>query len=150
MKKELFDLKEEDLNNYPIWYFPMNEDEEYGDTIIKPVDNKEFLDLDYQIIVKTTFEDKKRNKFIGFISWGVPEGIEYIQPTIINGENYISFWNGIRKPEINEEKLFKRIFNYESLPIKFVSENVMGLKSISGTLEGLYYYDEEYNIKHVF
>ena len=142
--KSLFDLTIEDLNQNPIWYFPMEESVIDGETFIAPVESEKILDMDYEIIVKTIFICNSKKEYTGYIYWGNPRLIQFLKPTIIINDLNIDFWNGIRRPDNTKQVI--ELLGEKAFPICYISENVMGLESIKGILDGLYYLDSLNNI----
>lgn len=146
--KKLYDLTKSDLEEFPIWYFPM--DELFGDELsIMPFLEGSALEYNYQMIVKTEFMDSDGVGYIGYIYWRGTNIINECQPTLFLDENNcISFWNGIVKPkwecEGEKQQSLRKV-----LPISFKSEECGGLEAIKGVLLGLYYFDERRNISYI-
>jgi hypothetical protein len=58
----------------------------------------------------------------------------------------MSFWNGMFEPGDDEFEQAKGVLSNKSFPMKFKSEDMLGLYPIIGTLEGIYYLDGDDNI----
>tara|TARA_B100001248_G_scaffold261982_1_gene255377 strand:+ start:7442 stop:7894 length:453 start_codon:yes stop_codon:yes gene_type:complete len=138
MLKEIYDIKLSDLIEYPVWYFPM------GDCIedqVKPALTQEDVDS-YKTLVRTTFETNDKIKHGGYIYWMKSEEICYLQPFLFFENLALCFYLPF-PPDEEDLSYFKNLFPKESWPIKFESEEHFGLKSIKGSLEGLYYLGED-------
>ncbi|MEZ9548041.1 MULTISPECIES: hypothetical protein [Vibrio] len=138
---EIYDLTRSDLEQHPVWYFPM--DDTVGDELtIKPLKGDDKKN-DYQLIVRTSFTANDGTHFVGYIYWCRPENIESIQPVVfVNDEDCITFWNGVTQTGWDDYgKEQKKMRN--KLPLKYSSDAFNGLESLSGVLEGLYYLNDE-------
>lgn len=147
MKKQLQELTIRDLEKFPIWYF-VGEDEENSDELtIKPASQNETKD-DTSIIVRCTFKDKKNRQYTGYINWQAPFSVDATQPVLLlEDKTEISFWYGIVLPNEETIDIIKEKMGEDFFPIAFQSVSVFGLRSISGNLEGLYYYDDNDEIR---
>ncbi|MDA0120800.1 hypothetical protein [Vibrio sp. T11.5] len=80
---------------------------------------------------------------MGYIYWNNPNNVEDVKPVVfVNNEDCVTFWNGIVEAnwsDYGEEQKELR----SKLPLKYSSETVQGLESLSGKLEGLYYFKDE-------
>lgn len=142
MDKQISELVLSDLDAIPVWYFPMDDTVE-DETTIRPFAQENTINVDVQVIVKTIFTDKDNKNYKGYIYWGEPARVEYLNPVIyLTNFEPIAFWYGVAKPTLNE--INKKLFS--KFPINFVSEGHFGLKPIEGILHGLYYLDEEHNV----
>lgn len=138
MDKQVYDLTVEDLKSKGAWYFPMDESVE-DEWTVRPLLAAED-ESDAQIIVRTRFEATDGAVFLGYIYWVGEQTVNYRQPNMFVGDECVSFWNGLREPHWDhysqQVQALRGVF-----PIRYVSEALMGLPSLSGTLEGLYYVD---------
>lgn len=145
-EKQLYEITAKDLINHPIWRFPMNETVKNELTISPCLDKKVDL-LSEKIIVKATFFCSNSKKYIGYIYWAPePHDIKVIQPNLIfNDDTNLCFWGGIRKLSWNDfnidTDLIKKMF-----PISYASEPCQGVPPINGNIDGLYYFDDIFNV----
>ncbi len=147
MDKQLYDIELNDLDDNPVWIFPMDDSVEDEETV-RPVTDKAQLE-DIQVIVKTIFEDQTGLKYSGYIYWGEPKKVEYLKPVMFfdeSGESGIAFWNGMIEKENSDFDHAKDILSSESLPIRFESVEAFGLYPIKDELEGIYYIDSNDNV----
>ncbi len=146
LEKQVYDLTKNDINQHSAWYFPMDDSVE-DELTVRPFNSGE-LSGDFQIIVRTVFADSKGKEYVGYIYWSDPDTIENIKPVLfVDNDNCITFWNGIIKPSwldygSVQQKIKKR------LPLTYKSDVIANLHALSGTLEGLYYIDDNGNIRY--
>lgn len=146
-KKQIHEIKKEDLIEYPIWHFSIDDDEEDDELTVRPFTGGNALIEADRLVIRTVFKDNNGNKYLGYIYWGTPKEIFYLLPTMfVNNTDCITFWNGNCKSlSWDTYKLPQRkIKNY--LPIKFESEEHAWLEKINGILGGLYYRNERDDI----
>ena len=138
--KKLIDIGPTEIQQCPVWVFPTDDQE----TVI-PAESSDDLE-DYQIIVRCYFHTNKSKEYVGFIYWGRPNTVEYIQPCMFfdeTGESGIVFWNGMLKPSDEYIARVKMHLSEDDFPITYQSEPVLGLEQLEGTLEGIYYLAED-------
>ncbi len=141
MDKQIYDLTEDDINQHPAWYFPMDETVE-DELTVRPVDDLHELG-DVQIIVKTKFSDSQGNKYVGYIYWNTPSTVEDLKPILFTGNNEcITFWNGIVKSTWSNYSPAQQSIK-GCLPVQYKSYGLEHLHSLTGVLKGLYYYDDK-------
>ena len=142
MSKKITDLNEEDVSNQPVWYFPMDESIEDGDLIVEPLLELTMPADNYQMIVKSTFTDSNQVKYMGYIYWAREGSITSWHPCVFLQGEPLYFWYGLGTPSHKDINLLKKI----ALPITFESFDVLNLDLISGEIEGLYSYNENFEI----
>jgi len=134
IQKQVYDLTKEDLERFPVWYFPMDATVD-DEMTVRPYPTDTSLGSDFQVIVRTHFATKDGRRFLGYIYWGYPHDVKYLQPVMYAPGCCVTFWNGLVKPSdeylIRLDKLMPEFF-----PISFKSEEIHGLPSIYGVLEG--------------
>jgi len=146
LDKQVYDLEKEDLIEHAVWFFPMDDTVE-GELTVRPLQDYD-LAMSHRLIVKTLFFDSEGYSYVGYIYWSQPNVIEDVQPVLFTGgnEGCITFWNGVVDPYwkdyIDEQQELKK-----RLPITYQSESLEGLEALSGTIEGLYFIDENHNIQ---
>lgn len=57
MQKQIWDIKESDIENYPVWIFPMSEDNNSDEATVRPVSHDEVTIQNTQIIVAAELID---------------------------------------------------------------------------------------------
>lgn len=102
MQKQIWDITKEDIENHPVWVFPMSEDVCSDEATVVPACEDDLNGLNSQVVVQCEAIDSKGTKYIGFMYWAKPVCIEHCQPTIWDGENSIGFWFGVQKPDISD------------------------------------------------
>jgi hypothetical protein len=141
IEKEIYELTREDLEQYPVWYFPMDDTVD-DELTIRPFEG-DCQTNDYQVIVRTTFISSDGTKYLGYIYWSSPNEVADVKPVLfVNNEDCLTFWNGMIEANWDdygeEQKELRKLF-----PISYSSDSVQGLESLSNKLEGLYYLDGE-------
>lgn len=139
--KQIYDLTVRDIEEHGVWYFPMDETVE-NELTVRPVRSRELIDIGYQIIVRTWFETRDGARYVGYIYWNNSSAIGHLQPVMfVRADECISFWSGMVDP--NWANYSSRLQIIRSvLPISFSSEVIFYLETISGTLEGLYSFND--------
>jgi len=140
-EKEIYELTRDDLDQYPVWFFPMDDTVD-DELTIRPFKG-DCQTNDYQVIVRADFVANDGTNYVGYVYWSNPNNIEYVKPVLfVNDEDCVTFWNGMIEANWDdygeEQKALRSQF-----PLKYSSEVVQGLESLSSKLEGLYYLDGE-------
>ncbi len=144
--KQIYDLTAQDINQYPVWFFPMDETVE-DELTVRPVIGA-CLEGDFQVIVRTTFTDSKALQYIGYIYWSTPKVIGHIMPVMFTGvEECITFWSGIRQPSWSVYSASQQRLK-DAFPIGYESDATVGLPSLTGTLKGLYFSNNN-NVQYI-
>jgi hypothetical protein len=140
-EKEIYKLTRDDLEQYPVWYFPMDDTVE-DELTVRPFEGNCQIN-DYQVIVRTVFFASDSSEYMGYVYWNSPNSIEDLKPVVfVNDEDCVTFWNGMIEANWDdygeEQKKLQSKF-----PLNYSSYTVQGLDSLSGKLEGLYYLEGE-------
>jgi hypothetical protein len=147
LDKQVYDLTADDINQYSVWYFPMDDSVE-DELTVRPVVGGT-LPGDYQTIVRAVFTSAKGKEFVGYIYWSDPKAIENIKPVLFaHNSGCITFWNGVIKPSWADCGPEQVALN-EQLPLAYKSESTPNLPTLLGVLEGLYYIDESDIIQYL-
>ncbi|MGI2184073.1 hypothetical protein ACRN9F_17810 [Shewanella oncorhynchi] len=138
--KQIYDLTEADLLDCPVWFFPMDETVE-DELTVRPGFKREDYYYDRQCIVRTRFETNSGESCVGYIYWGEPKVVENLKPTMFLRGECITFWYGMMAPSFDD---YSSVMNSPNkvFPIKFKSDEIDGLASIVGDLDGLYFIDD--------
>ncbi len=144
--KNITELTIKDLEQYPIWYLPG--EEEFGDEFsIKPA-TEEIVRKGFGLIIKTYFFSLNEEKYTGFIHLQEPYSLDSLQPSVILKNNYILyFWKGMFLPDNKTFRIIKKNTPDNFYPLKFKSIEKYDLKSHEGIIEGLLYYDKKKKIQ---
>jgi len=140
--KQIYELTKKDLQENPVWYFPMDESVEDEVSAI-PAETAEDIGNDLQIIVRTTFTTASDKKFIGYIYWNQTGAVEHLQPVILTDNGAITFWNGIIPPDDEYLEEVRTELGIPTFPTVFESEKIFNLSRIMGELEGIGYINDK-------
>lgn len=142
MKKNLFDLTEQDMEKNLIWYFPMSE--ETDELTVSTYDSE--MEENHLKIVAAYFISKENKKYIGYLYVSEYLSINDLKPVIIYGGENLNFWKGIRKPTLESLKKISLDFGENAFPFKYETlPNVLGFNA-KGSIDGIYFLDEEKKI----
>lgn len=137
MEKNINELTIDDFEISPVWYFSMDETVEDEDSIL-PASQTE-VDYEGLMIVRTDFVTDNNIKCMGYIYWENSSDITYAKPNLFINKEWISIHLGGFVSEDEIKLLLDKMTNF--FPISFKSREVFGLNSISGQIDGLYYFD---------
>jgi hypothetical protein len=151
IRKQVFDLKSEDLERHPIWEFALDEEGEEGQdeatvrpySVAGPANSAEGT-----LIVRARFTLADGTRMLGWITPPSEEfaGLGTIQPQIITSDGPVSFWYGVLKP--TREDMAR---NYEMLgrmadrifPVHYESDVEVVGGPVKGILKAFYYMELE-------
>lgn len=97
IRKQVTDLRPDDLAPYPIWEFALDEEGEEGqdEETVKPRPDLDRADPAEGIfIVRTEFVAADGTRFDGYASPHEEAHIFYTQPTIVTADGQVGFWFG--------------------------------------------------------
>jgi hypothetical protein len=145
--KQFNDLTIDDLNEYPIWEFvPEDDQNAIDETTIKG-----YLayseEIESMIIVRTKFILNDGSIFYGYVS---PEKkLELSQPALFVNDIFIFFWHGlIDSSRIETEKYYKVLDKKANdiFPVKWVTEVNTDMIN-NGEIEGFGFLDKHDGLK---
>lgn len=143
LEKEVYQLRKENFEEYPVWYFP-HDDTVEDETIVRPLTTESFDDLfDTKVfLIKADFTDNTGKVYPGCITWDPSDEIGFLQPTLFLDKEVVSFWFGMDKPDWEASSPDEQTLR-EKFPIRFDSLQLGKAYSRTGVLEGIYYIDIE-------
>ncbi|QVW24794.1 hypothetical protein KJF94_04205 [Pseudomonas hormoni] len=107
---------------------------------VRPVSSREVIEADFQIIVRTVFEGQDGSRYVGYVYWRASDHLGDLQPVVFVGAaGCVTFWSGMLEPAWSAYPLEMQALRLV-LPVSFTSEVLFEMASISGVLEGLYYF----------
>lgn len=140
LDKQVYDLTAEDLNQFPVWYFPMNETVE-DEATVRPLHGLEPNIDDLQIIVRCRFKTANGAIYLGYLYPGINE-IDLIKPMLWAGDLCVTFWNGMSEPSADYLQKVRESLPANAWPIRYESEPTECDAVMDGNLEGLYFIDD--------
>jgi hypothetical protein len=151
IRKQVYDLKVEDLEQNPVWEFALDEEGIDGqdEATVRPVSIRGIVDpAEGMVVVRAGFTLADGTIMYGYLTPPTAEfgGLGTIQPQIITPLGQVSFWCGILKP--TKKDLARR---YEQLartaekvfPVRFQSDVQVAGGPVSGVLDGFAYMELE-------
>ena len=150
IRKQVYELTQEDFAQHPVWEFALDEEGEEGqdEATVRPrSDLSEVTDCSQgDFVVATEFHLRDGSQFRGFVYAREEKGLGSVQPVIITDQGQLAFWHGAIRPEPGElrrayellGRLPDRVF-----PIRFHSLVVVGGGPIEGIVPGFLYLDDD-------
>jgi hypothetical protein len=144
IRKQIYDLTEQDLGEYPVWEFALDEEglEGQDEATVRPMLFQGSLDPDGEtFIVRSNFTLTDGTSFSGHLTMHPFEtsDLGFVQPSIVTRGGQVQFWCGTIAPSSEQlakfYKLLERIPS-QVFPLKFESNAPLNSKPIRGTLEG--------------
>lgn len=139
IRKQVYDLTLDDMNEFPIWEFVHGDgQEEDGDeATVRPALVK-LDDVERMCVAQACFTLADGSIMKGYASPGDIGSLGHIQPTILANGEQVPFWHGIRKPDqqwlaMAYQHLGKR--PDEVFPITFALD-VRTDRPVAGTIPG--------------
>ena len=142
MDKNINDITPNDLMEHQAWYFPMDDSVE-SEEIVRQMPNDRGPD-DCRFILRTDFIDQSSRIFLGYLYWGKPALIEYLQPVLFlapDGNKGLAFWNGMRPPKLSDFEQARGTLDAKSFPITYRTVRWPQTDVLEGVLEGIYFLD---------
>jgi hypothetical protein len=137
--KQVYELTKVDLEENPLWYFPMDGSNGGDEMSVCPVTSEMSLPVAYQMIVRSKFYATHGAVFPGYVYWSAGQRVSDWKPTMWIGDVVVTFWNGIVPPDASYLARVHERLAPQSWPIVFTSESVRGLISTTGTVDGVYF-----------
>jgi hypothetical protein len=144
IRKQVYELSLDDLSEYPVWEFALDEEGEEGqdEATVRPHEVSGALDpSDGMFVVSASFTLADGSKMLGYLTPPVQgDGtIGTLQPIIVTPHGQVGFWCGIMSP--SSEQLVK---SYGSLgrdadrvfPLQFESQVELVGGPVRGCLSG--------------
>ena len=130
IRKQVYELTLDDLNEFPIWEFALDEEGEEGqdEATVRPYKISGKLNpSDGMFVVRATFTLADGSKMQGYLTPPIQgaDGLGTLQPIIIIKRGQILFWYGVLAPDAqrlaqNYEKLGRS--PSEIFPVKVTSD----------------------------
>jgi hypothetical protein len=102
IRKQVYKLTLQDIDNYPIWKFALDEEGIKGqdEATVKPCIDIHIADPNKDIFfVKTEFIANDGSKFFGCCTPSNENNLSTIHPIIITSNGQVNFWYGRMKPK---------------------------------------------------
>jgi hypothetical protein len=130
IRKQVYDLTLDDLNEYPVWEFALDEEGEEGqdEATVRPYGALDKLNpSDGMFIVRAKFTLADGSQMHGCLTppSSKDDGLGVLQPVIITKDGQILFWCGVIEPNANDlAQSYKKLGRHPSeiFPIKVISD----------------------------
>jgi hypothetical protein len=102
IRKQVYDLRPSDLETFPIWEHPLDEEGEPGqdEATVKPrPDLGEADPGEGLLVVRAEFVARDGTKYDGYVYPSFDFDLSSIQPTIVTAEGQVNFWHGAFAPK---------------------------------------------------
>lgn len=143
-RKQVYDLTLDDLFDYPVWEFALDEEAKDGqdEATVRPYDAPEALDpSDGMFVVLASFVLADGSKMQGYMTPPSADSADLgtIQPIIVTERGQVGFWCGIVSP--SSEQLIQRYKRLDRdarqvFPLTFESQVQLVGGPARGSLEG--------------
>jgi hypothetical protein len=151
-RKQVYELKIDDLEKHDVWEFALDEEgeDDQNEATVRPYRRSGKLNPDKgMFVVKAEFVASNGKKYTGYVTPPVQGDsfIGTIQPIIVLPDGQVGFWNGIFA--LSEDKILK---NYKMLgvqnpnelfPVRFQSSVPITTGPVQVTISGFMYLAEE-------
>jgi len=147
LRKQVYELTSEDLLEYAVWEFALDEEgeEEQDEATVRPFNYDGALDPSWgSFVIRAVFELADGTKLSGYLT-PPPRGLEdeglgLVQPCVTGRDTQISFWCGIIELSRNEiSSIYARLGKAsaaEIFPIRFASDVELAGGAVTGEIPG--------------
>ncbi len=140
--KQIWDMTTLDLEENPLWYFPMDGSGGGDEMSVGPVTPEMPLPSACQMVARASFVTADGVKYPGYVYWSTTTRVNELKPFMWMEDVAVTFWNGIVPPDASYLERVRARLRPESWPIRFASENVRGLATMVGSVEGIYFLED--------
>jgi len=151
IRKSVCDLNQNDLHQFPVWEFCLDEEGEEGqdETTVRPYQAHGPLDSSLgMFIVRAVFSLADGSKMIGYLTPGVQGdySISTVQPIIITETGQVGFWFGCAIPRAATVAESYRAVGKQGpaavFPLHFEADVELLDRPVQGILTGFMYYSD--------
>lgn len=160
--KKYYELTTADLQAHPVWALALDVrasdeadlDDDTSLVLPLPAEGKvrDAIVKDFMLYVRTTFTAKDGTTFTGMMKSNEGTGAEQTQPVIITPKGTVDLYHGYRTPpqsEVQERYSILGMGPEKLFPLKYEADVKFPGRATSGVLEGVYYLDEDKQVKWV-
>lgn len=104
IRKQSYELRPDDLAQFPIWEFALDEESEAGqdEATVRPRPDLTVADPgEGMLIARAEFVARDGSRYQGYVSPSDEEAFSLVQPTIVTDAGQVSFWYGAFPPKPN-------------------------------------------------
>ena len=160
IRRQVYELTPEDLDEHPAWEFALDEEGEEGqdEATVRPIERDGPVDPGYGMcIVRTSFTLSDGTEFSGFLSPQLPnvpnlfpaegdDGSSSTQPSIVTSDGHVMFWYGILKPTPDSISNSYRILGERTpqkvFPIRFCTDVAITTGPVEGEIKGFMFVEQ--------
>jgi hypothetical protein len=149
IRKRVYDLTINDLLEFPVWIFALDEEGEPGrdEATVRPWQEPPPFDPGEGLnVLRTDFWLADGTQAVGYLSAQVPgdlSEIGYIQPTIVTPRGQVWFWFGAAKPGPDKTRnAYETLGKSRSqvFPVRYESAVEITTGRVTGVIKGFLYY----------
>ena len=160
IRKQVYDLKPRDLDEYPGWEFALDEEGEAGqdEATVRPIMQGGPVDpANGMCIIKAEFALRDGTIFTGFLTPPLPnmpsifrfegdDGSSQTQPSIVTDNGHVMFWYGLLKPNsegiAENYKILGGKTSTEVFPKRYRSVVNVATSPVQGEIRGFMYVEK--------
>ncbi len=150
VRKQVYDLVNEDFDIFPVWEFCFDEEseEDQDEATVRPYTGPIPLDsLSGMFVMKAKFTFANGQSVRGYVYSPVQgdSSIDTLQPTVITASGQVSFWHGMIKPKRERLDEYYTMLNMNAdsvFPLAFESLIDVLDYDVSGIVDGYLMYED--------
>jgi hypothetical protein len=147
IRKQVTDLRPDDLAQFPIWEFALDEEGEEGqdEETVRPRPDLHRADpAEGMFVVRAELVAADGTQFDGYVSPDEDPDISFTQPTIVTAEGQVRFWFGGVPPTRDELETAYRTLGktaVELFPLRYHAPAEHGGAALEGEIDGFMHFE---------
>jgi hypothetical protein len=147
IRKQVGDLRPEDLARFPIWEFALDEEDEEGqdEETVRPRPDLTRADpAEGMFIVRTEFVAADGTRYDGYSSPDEDGELSYTQPMIVTAEGQVRFWFGGVPPRPGKLEASYRLLGKtasELFPVRYRAVAEHTAAALEGEIDAFMHYE---------
>ena len=147
IRKQVADLRPDDLARFPIWEFALDEEGEEGqdEETVRPRPDLDRADpSEGMFVVRAEFVSADGTRFDGYVSPDEAADVSFTQPTIVTADGQVRFWLGGVGPRPDELEAGYRTLGKtatELFPLRYRALVEHGGAALEGEIPAFMHYE---------